>query len=165
MTFKSRSLVARPSVGQPSLSKRTLIRAFESHIVAKECEENGRDDVQAPMTLLRNEDGSPRKVVIATTDRAFAEALHEAIKQRVPVGVQLHRMPTDDELEELSKELPDWQPRVLAPAARSRGDDPAPRVRVLARRETDAGPPRQDASRRDGGPRRRPRRDNEDAEE
>jgi hypothetical protein len=129
MSGDTKALTPQPALA--SIAKRTLIRAFESHIAAKEQEDNGQhDDRQAPMTLLRNPDGTPRKVVIVTTDRAFAEELHDAVNKRVPVGVQLHRAPSDDELEKLSRELPRAQPPpAVLPAARatdsSAGDDVA----------------------------------------
>lgn len=99
-----------------SLARRTLIRAFEGQIVAKVQEDGGQDgDHQAPMTLLKNPDGTPRKFVAATTDRKQAEDWVDAINRGVPVAVQLHRAPTEDELEQLAHELPVADvPRVAA---------------------------------------------------
>jgi hypothetical protein len=104
---------------QESLSRRTLVRAFESHIASKVQTEHGQEgDRQAPMTVLRNEDGSPKKLVIVTTDSAFAKEVHEAINSKVGVAVRMHRAPTDNELEELAKELPmPTVPAALPPAA------------------------------------------------
>lgn len=98
-------------VPEESFARRSLIRSFEGQIIAKAQEENGQDgDHQAPMTLIRNPDGSPRKVVAATTDRKLAEDLVDAIRHGVPFVVNLHHAPSEEELEELSHQLPMAQP-------------------------------------------------------
>lgn len=99
-----------------SLARRTLIRAFEGQIIAKVQEDNGQEgDHQAPMTLLKNPDGTPRKLVAATTDQKMAEEWIDAINRGVPVAVNVHHAPTDDELEELSRQLPMVQPPAALP--------------------------------------------------
>lgn len=122
-----------------SLAKRTLIRSYESHIATKVQEDDGQEgDRQAPITLLRNPDGSPKRFVVTTTDSALAKELHAAAAKAIPIAVQVHRMPTDDELVTLSRELPAWEPPGVKRLA-SRNTAPSRRLLASAAREGHAG--------------------------
>jgi hypothetical protein len=135
-----RKKLARALPPGESIAKRTLIRAFESHLAAKVQDDDSQDgDRQAPITLLRNPDGSPKRFVITTTDRNLANELHAATGKRIPIAVQLHRMPNDDELEALSRELPAWEPPGVKRLASRGGDMSEGRIRRLASREAGEG--------------------------
>jgi len=108
MSTKNKKTKALAPARQQSLSRRTLIRSWESDVATGIQQEQGRpedQDDQAIVTLLRNPDGSPKRFVMPMTNKAQALGYKDAIDAGIGISVQLHRLPTDDELTELQHEL------------------------------------------------------------
>jgi hypothetical protein len=107
--------LAKKNDVQVSVAKETLLRAFQSRIIARDQAKAGVPVRQAPVGVTKR-DGED-VFVAATTDPDLAEEWQRKIDAGARFEVQVHREPTNDELDELSRQLPPPPPpRALPPA-------------------------------------------------